>query len=133
MAYRIEQLLDFALEFEPHPDNLTAAIYGGWNLCLPGNQPAESGPAFLRLPLKVKAPVKIAGIIPDLKLETRDSRRLYPSACRAQTWFFKRRVLRRSITVCNKKAFYRRRVYISSGHRRPHAHRATRTPCARHV
>ena len=93
MAYRIEQLLDFALEFEPHPDNLTAAIYGGWNLCLPGNQPAENGPAFLRVPLKVKAPVKIAGIIPDLKLETRDSRQLIPvSISRADLVFQTSRV-----------------------------------------
>jgi homoserine kinase len=93
MAYRIEQLLDFALEFEPHPDNLTAAIYGGWNLCMPGNLPAESGPAFLRLPLKVKAPVKIAGIIPDLKLETRDSRQLIPvSVTRADLVFQTSRV-----------------------------------------
>ncbi len=96
MAYRIEQLLDFALEFEPHPDNLTAALYGGWNLCLPaGSMPgatvagghdvllaatpqAENGPAFMHLPLKVRARIKIAGIIPDLKLETRDSRQLIP-------------------------------------------------------
>ena len=96
MAYRIEQLLDFALEFEPHPDNLTAALYGGWNLCMPtgsaqaaavgsgrdallaAESVAENGPAFMHLPLKVRAKIKIAGIIPDLKLETRDSRQLIP-------------------------------------------------------
>lgn len=86
MAYRIEQLLDFALEFEPHPDNLTAALFGGWNLCLPSasapaageDAPHENGPSFMRLPLKVRAPVKIMGVIPDLKLETRDSRQLIP-------------------------------------------------------
>lgn len=87
MAYRIDQILDFALDFEPHPDNLTAALYGGWNLCLPLESPQDNegtppslaqGPAFHRLPLKVRAPVRIAGIIPDLKLETRDSRQLIP-------------------------------------------------------
>lgn len=89
MAYRIEQLLDFALEFEPHPDNLTAALYGGWNLCMPTGGPrvasadsaetaVDNGPAFMHLPLKVRAKIKIAGIIPDLKLETRDSRQLIP-------------------------------------------------------
>ncbi|MBN8221233.1 MAG: homoserine kinase [Spirochaetes bacterium] len=81
MAYRIEQILDFALEFEPHPDNLTAALYGGWNLCLPADvkgTPGETGPSYMHLPLPVRAPVKIAGVIPDLKLETRDSRQLIP-------------------------------------------------------
>lgn len=86
MAYRIEQILDFALEFEPHPDNLTAALYGGWNLCMPLSQQAQNagsaqavaGPAFHRLPVTVRAPVRIAGIIPDLRLETRDSRQLIP-------------------------------------------------------
>lgn len=85
MAYRIEQILDFALEFEPHPDNLTAALYGGWNLCLPtglaaapGDAEATSGPSFAHLQLKIRAKVKMAGVIPDLKLETRDSRQLIP-------------------------------------------------------
>jgi homoserine kinase len=78
MAYRIEQLLDFALEFEPHPDNLTAALFGGWNLCLPGEPATEGGPSFFRMPIRVRAPVKIAGVIPNLKLETRDSRQLIP-------------------------------------------------------
>lgn len=92
MAYRIEQILDFALEFEPHPDNLTAALYGGWNLCLPGGagvpsgqegaaataRPHDAGPSYMHLPLPLRAPVKIAGVIPDLKLETRDSRQLIP-------------------------------------------------------
>ncbi|HRP68273.1 MAG TPA: homoserine kinase [Turneriella sp.] len=104
LAYRIEQILEFALEFEPHPDNLTAALYGGWNLCLPKitaligetagsskdkkgtvpsntavpQSPLEDGPSFMRLPMKVRAPIQIAGVIPDLKLETRDSRQLIP-------------------------------------------------------
>lgn len=89
MAYRIEQILDFALEFEPHPDNITAALYGGWNLCLPNGTgaalgsgghdgPNDHGPSYMHLPMKVRAPVKIAGVIPDLKLETRDSRQLIP-------------------------------------------------------
>lgn len=98
MAYRIEQILDFALEFEPHPDNLTAALYGGWNLCLPSNSitnetEKESGPSYMHLPLRVRAPVKIAGIIPDLKLETRDSRQLIPvSVSRADLTFQTSRV-----------------------------------------
>ncbi|MBS0616820.1 MAG: homoserine kinase [Spirochaetes bacterium] len=93
MAYRIEQLLDFALEFEPHPDNLTAALYGGWNLCLPTNAPAEGGPSYAHMPLKVRAPLKIAGVIPDLKLETRDSRQLIPvSVSRADLTFQTSRV-----------------------------------------
>lgn len=94
MAYRIEQLLEFALEFEPHPDNLTAALYGGWNLCLPLDGPtAEGGPSFHHLPLKVRAKVKLAGIIPDLKLETRDSRQLIPvSVSRADLIFQTSRV-----------------------------------------
>jgi len=81
MAYRIEQLMEFALEYEPHPDNLTAALYGGWNLCLPKENPSVAGgggPSFLRVPMHIKAPVKLAGIVPDLKLETRDSRQLIP-------------------------------------------------------
>lgn len=98
MAYRIEQILDFALEFEPHPDNLTAALYGGWNLCLPSNSVTndadkDTGPSYTHLPLKVRAPVKIAGIIPDLKLETRDSRQLIPvSVSRADLTFQTSRV-----------------------------------------
>jgi homoserine kinase len=98
MAYRIDQILDFALEFEPHPDNLTAALYGGWNLCMPlggppGNVDGTTGPAFQRLPLVVKAPVRLAGIIPDLKLETRDSRQLIPvSISRADLVFQTSRV-----------------------------------------
>ena len=88
-------------EFEPHPDNLTAALYGGWNLCMPlgGQTPnidaekGASGPAFHRLPITVKAPVRIAGIIPDLKLETRDSRQLIPvSVSRADLVFQTSRV-----------------------------------------
>jgi homoserine kinase len=85
MAYRIDQILDFALEFEPHPDNLTAALYGGWNLCMPvgelSDQPGAAslpGPAFQNLRLKLRAPVRIAGVIPDLRLETRDARQLIP-------------------------------------------------------
>lgn len=76
LAYRIEQLMEFALEHEPHPDNLTAALYGGWNLCLPSSGAVGAGPSFLRVPLSIKGKIKIAGIIPDLKLETRDSRQL---------------------------------------------------------
>jgi homoserine kinase len=86
MAYRIEQILDFALEFEPHPDNLTAALYGGWNLCMPMSSQmlnadatgGVDGPHYHRLPLTVRAPVRIAGVIPDIKLETRDARQLIP-------------------------------------------------------
>jgi len=102
LAYRIDQVLEFALEFEPHPDNLTAALFGGWNLCLPkinlnaldstGKEketlenkdgtatPSDlaEGPSFMHIPLKIRAPVKLAGIIPDLRLETRDSRQLIP-------------------------------------------------------
>lgn len=93
MAYRIEQLLDFALEFEPHPDNLTAALYGGWNLCMPASEVQENGPSFMRMPLKVRAPVRILGVIPDLKLETRDSRQLIPvSVNRADLTFQTSRV-----------------------------------------
>lgn len=93
MAYRIDQILDFALEFEPHPDNLTAALYGGWNLCMPLGDADGRGPAFHRVPLTVKAPVRIAGIIPDLKLETRESRQLIPvSVSRADLVFQTARV-----------------------------------------
>jgi homoserine kinase len=93
MAYRIEQLLDFALEFEPHPDNLTAALFGGWNLCMPAASVQENGPSFMHVPLKVRAPVKIMGVIPDLKLETRDSRQLIPvSVSRADLTFQTSRV-----------------------------------------
>ncbi|MCS6971847.1 MAG: homoserine kinase [Leptospiraceae bacterium] len=80
MAYRVEQLLEFALELEPHPDNLTASLYGGWNLCLPlvSEDGVKQAFSFRRLPLKIRAPVRIAGVIPDLELETRDSRQLIP-------------------------------------------------------
>lgn len=85
MAYRIEQILEFALEFEPHPDNLTAALYGGWNLCMPltgtkleTDATQKTGPSFYRIPMTIKAPLKIVGIIPERELETRESRQLIP-------------------------------------------------------
>ena len=72
LAYRSEQLLEFALEFEPHPDNLMASYYGGWQLCLPGTN------GYHHAQLDLRAPIKIAGVIPALPLETRDSRQLIP-------------------------------------------------------
>lgn len=69
-AYSPEMLFRFALEYESHPDNLAAALYGGWALCLHSETDGQA--ETINLPFR--APVKIAGIIPELTLETTRAR-----------------------------------------------------------
>lgn len=69
-AYSLEQIFDFATDVEGHPDNIAPALYGGWILSV--WHPTEQ--RYKIFPLKIEAPVRIAGVIPHLTLNTEKAR-----------------------------------------------------------
>ncbi len=69
-AYTVEQLFDFATDIEGHPDNVAPAIYGGWVLSVWD----EAVNKYKTFQLPVNAPVKIAGVVPHLSLNTEKAR-----------------------------------------------------------
>lgn len=69
-AYTVEQLFDFATDIEGHPDNIAPALYGGWVLSVWD----EVVNRYKTFQLSLKPPIKIAGIVPHLTLNTEKAR-----------------------------------------------------------
>jgi homoserine kinase len=75
------ELFQFALEFEPHPDNLAAALYGG----LISAATSTSGEVYIAH-LKVAPGVTPVVVIPEFELPTKTARKVLPqSYSRADT------------------------------------------------
>lgn len=72
LSYR--EILKLATEMEGHPDNVAAALYGGF--CIS----AESGGDIIVKSIKLKKPLAFAAIIPEYFLATKKSRELLPEA-----------------------------------------------------
>jgi len=72
LKYNKREILNQALRFEPHPDNITPAVMGGFNVaCLEGDRVFSKKrrlPGYLRAVL----------VIPDKKISTNKSRNILP-------------------------------------------------------
>jgi homoserine kinase len=66
-----------AVELEGHPDNVAAALYGGFVLC-----PSAGGPGELPAPVRIEPPEGVEGVlvIPDETVPTAEARTSLPSA-----------------------------------------------------
>jgi homoserine kinase len=69
-----ERLLDYALEIEPHPDNITAAMMGGLVACCVTD---EGRSFYTKLPMA--SPIKAVVVVPDFALATTKARAVLPS------------------------------------------------------
>ncbi|HTL84944.1 MAG TPA: homoserine kinase, partial [Acidimicrobiia bacterium] len=65
------QLLDVCAEVEGHPDNVAAAIHGGFVLVVPGSQARV-------VPLTVARGLTLVFAVPDFEVTTRDARAVLP-------------------------------------------------------
>ena len=70
-----DEILDYAWEFEPHSDNLVAALLGG--LTLPATV-GTSNPVFMKL--DVPEGVTPVLVIPDFEVSTRSAREVLPDS-----------------------------------------------------
>lgn len=68
-----QQLLDYALEIEPHPDNITAAMFGGLVACCV----TEEGQA-LHTKVPIAPEIKAVIVVPDFQLATTTARSVLP-------------------------------------------------------
>lgn len=68
-----QQLLDVALEIEPHPDNITAAMFGGLVACCV----TEEGQA-LHTKIPIAPQIKAVIVVPDFELATTKARSVLP-------------------------------------------------------
>jgi len=71
----IDEIFDYAWEFEPHPDNVAAALFGGLTV----SATSESSRAVF-LKLDVPAGVLPVLVIPDFELATAQARRVLPDS-----------------------------------------------------
>lgn len=71
----IDTLFSLACEIEGHPDNLAPALWGGWVMSIFSVEQQR----YMVFPLKIKAPVQIAGIVPSLTLSTEMAREGLPT------------------------------------------------------
>lgn len=69
-----EQLLDYALELEPHPDNITAAMVGGLVACCVTE---EGHSLYAKIPLSPD--IKAVVVVPDFPLATTTARAMLPA------------------------------------------------------
>lgn len=74
--FSMEEIFEMACTVEGHPDNIAPALWGGWILSLYNSSIQK----FLAFPLKLRAPVKIAGIVPHLTLSTDTARESLPTS-----------------------------------------------------
>ncbi|HET7371759.1 MAG TPA: hypothetical protein VFJ20_00205, partial [Gemmatimonadaceae bacterium] len=65
------QLLDVCAEVEGHPDNVAAAIHGGFALVVPGSRARV-------VPLTVARGLTLVFAVPDFEVTTRDARAVLP-------------------------------------------------------
>ena len=68
-----EQFFRYALEFETHPDNLTAARFGGFTVSCVDER---GGVSFFRT--RVSDALKILLVVPDIRLPTSEARAVVP-------------------------------------------------------
>jgi homoserine kinase len=71
----VDEILDYAWEFEPHPDNLVAALLGG--LTIPATM-GTSKPVFLKIDVPEGVTPVLA--IPDFEVSTRSARDVLPDS-----------------------------------------------------
>ena len=70
-----EEIFDYAMEFEPHPDNLAAALFGGLTVSATRDRGAA-----IALKLGVSESVSPVLVIPDFELSTDKARTVLPDA-----------------------------------------------------
>jgi len=68
-----EELYDLAIQLEGHPDNVSAALFGG--LVINARNP---GGRYSHLRVDVDPKLKFVAILPDVKIETESARRILP-------------------------------------------------------
>jgi len=68
------QLLDYALEIEPHPDNITAAMVGGLVACC-----VTDGGHSLYAKIPISPDIKAVVVVPDFALATTTARAVLPA------------------------------------------------------
>ncbi|MCS6805107.1 MAG: homoserine kinase [Acidobacteriota bacterium] len=73
LALSRHQLLDYALQIEPHPDNITAAMFGGLVACCVTEQ-GES----LHTKIPISPRIKAVIVVPDFALATTQARSVLP-------------------------------------------------------
>lgn len=83
-AFSIEELFQFAVEIEGHPDNVAPAIFGGLIL----NVKDEKTGRYNAVKLDMKAPVCLAGVIPHITLSTEEARKVVPQSNPIATTIF---------------------------------------------
>ena len=69
----MEGIYNVAVEIEGHPDNVSAAIFGGMVV----NARNDGGYAKIRIP--VDARLKLVAVLPDIRVETEAARKILPS------------------------------------------------------
>jgi homoserine kinase len=69
-----ERMLDYALEIEPHPDNITAALLGGLVACC-----VTDDSHMLHAKIPVSPQIKAVVVVPDFELATTQARAVLPA------------------------------------------------------
>lgn len=86
-AYRImgkpinkPEILQLALKYEKHPDNLTPALYGGFNIAMLENPSPKNAQKAQVISLKAEIPndIKAVVVVPNMTISTKLSRRTLP-------------------------------------------------------
>ncbi|HEY7063935.1 MAG TPA: homoserine kinase [Chloroflexota bacterium] len=67
------QLLDFAVEIEGHPDNVTPALLGGLRVCVRGKD------GMVQTAVQLAHPLQAVLFVPDFPMETEAARALLPA------------------------------------------------------
>ena len=68
------EILQLALKYENHPDNITPALYGGFNIAMLNDKTTEVVSFQAELPADIKAVI----VIPNISISTKMSRRNLP-------------------------------------------------------
>lgn len=67
-----KDILNIAYRFEPHPDNLVPALYGGFNICV-----KDEDTTYFNT-ISFPKDIQIIAIIPDIKIDTKKARDILP-------------------------------------------------------
>ncbi|HIP42396.1 MAG TPA: homoserine kinase [Aquifex aeolicus] len=78
----LEDKIEIAFEFEPHPDNIIPALVGGFTVCAT----SETGVLFKKLDFPEE--LKLVFVIPDYKVPTSEARRVLPGAIKLKDTIF---------------------------------------------
>ncbi len=71
----IEDIYNIAVKIEGHPDNVSAALYGGLVVNARGNDGIYS-----RIKIPVDGKMKLVAVLPDTKIETQAARKILPDS-----------------------------------------------------